>query len=103
MDKSVVGIRHTPKGKEYCDVPGTACCYNEHEICVNCGRPKGWRKEVTMRRKTKEPPKIQVENDVAISIGQQGGNTDQLLAMIFVRQGEILQQLQEIQANSWLR
>lgn len=56
-----------------------------------------------MRRKTKEPPRIQVENDTAVSMAQQGGTTDQLLAMIYVRQGEMLQQLQELQANSWLR
>lgn len=32
-----------PKGKEYCDAPGTSCWYNKADVCVNCGRRKGWR------------------------------------------------------------
>lgn len=35
---------NNPKGKEYCDTPGTSCWYNEKDICVNCGRKKGWRR-----------------------------------------------------------
>lgn len=32
-----------PKGREYCEKPGTSCFYNDKDICVNCLRPKGWR------------------------------------------------------------
>lgn len=32
-----------PKGKAYCDVPGTSCWYGPNDVCVNCGRKKGWR------------------------------------------------------------
>lgn len=42
MDKSVPR-RHTPKGKEYCDVPGTSCLYGPDDLCINCDRKKGWR------------------------------------------------------------
>jgi hypothetical protein len=33
-----------PKGKVYCEKKGTSCYYSEDDICVNCGRRKGWRK-----------------------------------------------------------
>jgi hypothetical protein len=32
------------KGAEYCNVKGTSCFYNKQDVCVNCGRTKGWRK-----------------------------------------------------------
>ena len=43
MDKSAKQTSK-PKGKEYCDTKGTSCYYNEKNVCVNCGRTKGWRK-----------------------------------------------------------
>lgn len=33
-----------PKGKEYCDTPGTSCWYDKDDVCVNCKRKKGWRR-----------------------------------------------------------
>lgn len=42
-DKSTIGRKVKPKGKAYCDTPNTSCYYNEKDVCVNCGRPKGWR------------------------------------------------------------
>jgi hypothetical protein len=44
-DKSADQFRGQPKGREYCDTPGTACWYNSDDTCVNCGRRKGWRNE----------------------------------------------------------
>lgn len=44
MDKTADKFKGVPKGKDYCDKPGTACWYNSKNVCVNCGRPKGWRK-----------------------------------------------------------
>lgn len=35
---------NVPKGREYCETPGTSCIYDESDDCVNCGRHKGWRK-----------------------------------------------------------
>lgn len=34
-----------PKGQAYCDTPGTSCYYGPNDVCVNCNRPKGWRKK----------------------------------------------------------
>jgi hypothetical protein len=48
-DKSIVGVKHTPKGQAYCDVAGTSCCYDDMEVCINCFRTKGWRQH---KRKT---------------------------------------------------
>ena len=42
MDKSVPK-NPKPKGAEYCNKKGTSCYYNHLNICVNCGRQKGWR------------------------------------------------------------
>jgi hypothetical protein len=42
VDKSV-GPHHRPKGRAYCDTPHTYCFYGPDNICVNCGRKKGWR------------------------------------------------------------
>lgn len=42
-DKSANRAGHVPKGVAYCDVPGTSCCYDEINVCVNCNRQKGWR------------------------------------------------------------
>lgn len=36
--------RHTPKGRAYCETPGTVCTYNTADRCINCLRMKGWRK-----------------------------------------------------------
>lgn len=39
--------RRLPRGKEYCDTNYTSCYYAETpegELCINCGRRKGWRK-----------------------------------------------------------
>jgi hypothetical protein len=43
MDKNGPGPGYVPKGKAYCEKPGTSCWYNERDVCRNCGRPKGWR------------------------------------------------------------
>jgi len=43
MDKSASRKRSPPRGKEYCDNPGTSCFYGPGDLCVNCGRKKGWR------------------------------------------------------------
>jgi hypothetical protein len=51
MDKSTQGKTITPKGKAYCDKPGTSCYYNALNLCVNCGRLKGWRKFVRKAKK----------------------------------------------------
>lgn len=32
------------KGAVYCDKPGTSCHYGPGDVCVNCGRKKGWRR-----------------------------------------------------------
>jgi hypothetical protein len=45
MDKSTDKRIVTPKGAAYCNTPGTSCYYNAKDVCVNCGRPKGWRKK----------------------------------------------------------
>ena len=43
-DKSVMFQKnHQPKGRSYCETPGTSCCYGMNDVCVNCLRPKGWR------------------------------------------------------------
>lgn len=34
----------TPKGADYCNKQGTSCTYDHLEICINCSRPKGWRR-----------------------------------------------------------
>jgi hypothetical protein len=49
MDKHVKITK--PKGAAYCDVPGTACCYGPHGICMNCGREKGWRQKLRKARR----------------------------------------------------
>ncbi len=41
MDKTAKAS--DPKGKTYCNKPGTSCFYGPDNVCVNCGRPKGWR------------------------------------------------------------
>lgn len=52
-DKSAP-MNPTPKGKAYCDVRGTSCTYNKDNVCINCGRPKGWRKPKTARQRALE-------------------------------------------------
>lgn len=43
MDQAAKG--KTPgTNTEYCDSVGTSCFYNEENICIICGREKGWRK-----------------------------------------------------------
>ena len=42
-----------PKGRDYCDKPGTSCYYGPDDVCVNCGRKKGWRKNMLERPKVK--------------------------------------------------
>lgn len=37
-------VRPTPRTDYDCSRPGTACFYNKHERCVNCGRRKGWKR-----------------------------------------------------------
>lgn len=46
MDKTAIGkkVRQKPKDNYKCDQPGTSCYYNEHNLCVNCGRKKGWKR-----------------------------------------------------------
>lgn len=44
-DKDADRFRGTPKGVAYCDTPGTYCWYNSQDVCVNCGRSKGWRSQ----------------------------------------------------------
>jgi len=44
-DKSVPK-NPTPKGRAYCEKPGTACFYGPDDICVNCLRRKGWRRDL---------------------------------------------------------
>ena len=57
-----------------------------------------------MRTKKKDAvSKIQLENSAALELAGLGSTTDALLVMMYTRQGEILQQLQEIQGNTWLR
>lgn len=46
-DKTAKGRKS--KGRQYCDTPGTSCYYDEQDVCVNCERPKGWRKAVMPR------------------------------------------------------
>jgi hypothetical protein len=53
-------------------------------------------------KNTNKQEKIEAEN-YTVSQMAEGGQTDALLAMMFYRQGDILRQLQELQANSWLR
>lgn len=43
-DKSADKFTGTPRGTAYCEAPGTSCWYNSDNVCVNCGRSKGWRK-----------------------------------------------------------
>jgi hypothetical protein len=43
MDKSAKRPKK-PKGRAYCDTPGTSCYYDATDTCVNCERKKGWRK-----------------------------------------------------------
>jgi ribosomal protein L37E len=55
VDKTAIGKRPAGgKGRVYCDKQGTSCYYNEEEICVNCGRPKGWRRAIKDQRRAKE-------------------------------------------------
>lgn len=44
MDKQTIGRTIRPKGRKYCNTPGTSCYYGPGDICVNCHRKKGWRK-----------------------------------------------------------
>ena len=42
-DKTAIG-KKIGNNKDYCNKKGTSCYYNEKNICVICGRSKGWRK-----------------------------------------------------------
>ena len=44
MDKSA-RFTNKPKGPDYCNKPGTSCYYGPGDICVNCGRKKGWKRQ----------------------------------------------------------
>jgi hypothetical protein len=37
-------VRSFPKPGYDCSKPGTSCFYNRWNTCVNCGRPKGWKR-----------------------------------------------------------
>lgn len=50
MDKSAKAGH--PKGRAYCDKPGTSCQYGPGDICVNCGRKKGWKTLPALIRRT---------------------------------------------------
>lgn len=50
-DKSADQFKGRPKGKAFCDTPGTSCWYNSSDVCVNCGRKKGWRATRKSRNK----------------------------------------------------
>lgn len=43
MPDKTADVMKGGKGKAYCEKPGTSCCYNSQDVCVNCQRPKGWR------------------------------------------------------------
>jgi predicted RNA-binding Zn-ribbon protein involved in translation (DUF1610 family) len=44
MDKeNLKPRRRKPRGRAYCDVPGTSCSYGADDRCVECGRKRGWR------------------------------------------------------------
>lgn len=55
------------------------------------------------KNKQEKVNRIQAEDLAAVELAASGTPTDLLLAKIFIRQGEMLQQLQEIQGNSWMR
>lgn len=43
MDKHNKQLKSGPRGKAFCDTPGTSCTYGADDLCINCGRKKGWR------------------------------------------------------------
>lgn len=57
------------------------------------------------RKKIEMLSRLKMEDQTAQALAESNspGSSNKLLAMIFVRQGEMLQQLQEIQGNTWLR
>ena len=43
MNKKALKYKGPAKGEAYCDNPGRCCYYGRGDICVNCGRAKGWK------------------------------------------------------------
>lgn len=54
-------------------------------------------------KKNERISRRRMEDEAATRMGENGTSTERLLAMIFIRQGEMLSELQELTANSFFR